>query len=618
MNTLLVKLCKQTAPFLCSSTAQLAVLLAIVSPAVRGQVIHESLERTDGTRVDGRIRGDAKTGFRFHSVDASAPLVLDPGSVIHFPGSVANPLAGPPPFRILIGEALRLSGTIQSVSSTSVRAGVSWRNDSLTLPRPGVQAVVQRPGEARVWFDDFETLERSKWTIGGKPVTVEEPHLNGRHSLRLPAVGASLVRSLDEPLAAGRFDLTFFDDGTIASGQQWLIELTFRGPAGPSQVRVILGWSEESFAVQSPSGPTLPVQHLTRAPGWHRFAFRFGPDQTEISVDGKELAHGRGPGGPLTGVRLASSPTGKEAPAKGLAGHIDDLQLIRFAEPPASLEIDITQDEARLVVGDQLYGEIEQADIERVQIKVDGKPISLTWSEVAGLYFRREPAQGVPIEGLLVRVEWRSAPGDDPNDVDFAEGALIALSDQDLQLATPYSGTLTIPRDRLRKLIVLGEGRRLVIDPTMHHLGDEVSVAAPILDPPLPEGGSLKRTFDLAELPMRPAFVVMDVVQVLGESNDPTYSDFVRRGELKTYVSVNGERIDNINHHIKTRNDTAERIGIPVPAGLLRVGKNTLTIELTGMANKPNQLDDLGVLQIAVEFAEAPSRSPLPPPASAP
>ena len=153
----------------------------------------------------------------------------------------------------------------------------------------------------------------------------------------------------------------------VASGQQWFIELTFRGPSGPSQVRVDSGWSEESFAVESPSGPTLQIQRLTRTPGWHRFAFRFGPEQTEISVDGKELAHGKGPDGPLTAIRLASSPTAKGPPPKGLAGHVDELQLIRFAEPPASLEIDITLDEARLVVGDQLFGEIGQVDSERIE-----------------------------------------------------------------------------------------------------------------------------------------------------------------------------------------------------------------------------------------------------------
>jgi len=597
----------------------MASMPAIAVPAVRGQTSGETLERLSGPRVEGRIRGDSRTGFHFTPADHPAgTLPLEAGCVVHFQGLVADSLASPPPFRILVGEALRLSGTLQSVSPTSVHVGVSWQSRIIMLPRPGVQAVVQRTGEARLWFDDFETLEKTKWTIGGKPALVEEPHLNDRHSLRLPAEGASLVRVLDEPLAAGRFDLAFFDDGTLTSGQQWLIELTFRGPSGPSQVRVVPGWSEESFAVESPSGPTLQIQRLTRTRGWHRFIFRFGPEQTEISVDGKELAHGKGPEGPLTTVRLASSPATKSPPPKDLASHVDDLQLIRFAEPPASLEIDITLDEARLVGGDQLFGEIGQANRERISMKIEDKSITLSWSEVAGLYFRRAPAQGAAIDGVLVRVEWRSAPGDDPGDLDFADGALIDLSDHVLKLATPYSGVLAIPRERLRKLFVLGEGRRLLIDPAAHHLGDEISVTAPFFDPPIPEGGTLERTFELADVPDRPAYVVMDVVQVVGESNDAIYSDLIRKGELKTYIAVNGQRIDYLNRHIKTRNELPERVAIQIPPRLLHPGTNKVLLELTGMAGKPNQLDDLGILQIAIEFAETPSRSPQPPQASTP
>jgi hypothetical protein len=215
-------------------------------------------------------------------------------------------------------------------------------------------------------------------------------------------------------------------------------------------------------------------------------------------------------------------------------------------------------------------------------------------------------------------VEWRCAPGGDPGDLDFADGALIAVSDQALKLATPYSGVLTIPHDRLRTLLVLGEGRRLLIDPAAHHLGDEISVTAPFFDPPLPEGGILERTFDLADVPERPAFVVMDVVQVVGESNDAIYSDLIRKGELKTYIAVNGQRVDYLNRHIKTRNETPERVAIPIPPKLLHPGKNTVRLELTGMVSKPNQLDDLGILQTAIEFAATPSRSPQPPQASTP
>ena len=161
---------------------------------------------------------------------------------------------------------------------------------------------------------------------------------------------------------------------------------------------------------------------------------------------------------------------------------------------------------------------------------VDGEPISLPWSDVAGVYFRRLPARGAAIEGLLVRVEWRSAPDDDPENIDFAEGALIAVSDQAITLATPYAGALSIPRRAPAKLVVQGQGRRLVIDPAAHHLGDEFSKTAP-LDPPQPEGSVLERTLELPDVPGSPCFLVLDVVQVVSENSDPPFSQRVRDGE---------------------------------------------------------------------------------------
>src|SRR5439155_2759210 len=169
-----------------------------------------------------------------------------------------------------------------------------------------------------------------------------------------------------------------------------------------------------------------------------------------------------------------------------------------------------------------------------------------------GLYFRRVPVQGAPVEGLWVRAEWRSAPGDRPADLDFAEGALAAQSAGSLALATPYSGVLTIPRSHLLRLAVLGPRRRVVIDPSAHHLGDEISVTQPVLDPPQPEGLTLDRTIELAEQPDRPAELVLDVVQVVGETSDSSFAHYIRDGELRTYVAINGRRVDYLNRYVKT------------------------------------------------------------------
>jgi hypothetical protein len=136
-----------------------------------------------------------------------------------------------------------------------------------------------------------------------------------------------------------------------------------------------------------------------------------------------------------------------------------------------------------------------------------------------------------------------------------------------------------------------------------------MSTSPPLLDPPQPEGDSLVRTFELAETPLRPALLVLDVVQVVGENNDERWSPRVRRGELRTLVVVNGQQVDYLNRYIKTRNiDASERVAIPIPAGLLHAGKNTVGLELKGMAAEPRVLDDLGVLQIALEFRYTPNR----------
>jgi len=589
------------------------ITLALVAPTTRGQSRFDVLEGPNGQRTQGRLAGEARTGFGFAPNPAAAPLALETGSVVQFNGSGPNSLSSPPAFRVSIGESLRLSGALRGISQRAVRLKVCWEAPEVMLPRPGVQAVVQRPGEARVLIDGFETLDTSRWSIAGKPEPVADPHLNEKRSLRLPAGGTSLVHRLAEPLATGRFDLAFLDDGAVVAAHQWFMELTFQGPSGSSLVRVSLGWSEESLAVESPSGPALAVQRLARTPGWHRLSLRFGPAETEVSVDGKELAHGKGPDGPLVAIRLASSTPAPASPPKGLRGHFDDLQLIRFAEPPASLELDVAQDEARLVLGDQLYGDIRNSDSERVNMTVDGEPITLNWSDIAGLYFRRQPAVGALVEGLLARLEWRSALADDLDNIDFAEGAISAVTDQAVTLATPYAGTLSVPRELVRKLVVQGQGSRLVIDPAAHHLGDEFSTTAPVLDPPQPEGGLLERTFELADIPNRPCFLVLDVVQVVGEDNDPRYSQRVRDGELRTYVAFNGKRVDYLNRYIKTRNLAPERVSIPIPPDLVRAGRNTVSLQLTGMATKEKELDDLGVLQMAIEFRSTPNRVQEPP-----
>jgi hypothetical protein len=564
----------------------------------------ETLERADGQRLGGKLVWDAAAGLRFVPSGTTAAIRLEPASVVTFEGPGPDPTSGDPPFRIELGLDRRISGRLGTIDETQVQLADSSVGGPVTLARAGVRAVVQRPGEIQVFQEGFESIDGSRWAENGDPDVVDDRRLTGDRSLRLPAGGSSLTCRLADPVGSGRLEVAFFDDGMIVPGQQWFVDLLFRGPSGPETVRAVLGWSEESRSVESPSGPALAVQRLERKQGWHRLKVRFGPGQTEIAVDGNELAHGKGPGGPLVEVRLATYAAGKADAPENLAGHFDDLRLVRFAEPAGGLEVDTSQDEVRLAGGDQVFGSIRAADPDRITMTVDGKKIGLPWSEVSGIHFRRQAVPSASVSGLLAHVEWRSAPGGDPRDQDQVDGALTGLNDAALIIAVPYIGSLAIPRDRLARLQVESPGERFVIDPTPHHLGNDIVAT---LDPPEPEGGSLERTFELAKVPDGPAFLVFDVVQVEGEGGGLQFSWLLKQGYLRTNVLLNGKPVDYLNRHISSKSESPERLRLAIPSGLLKPGKNRIRIEQVGTENDPNYLDDLGILRIALEVVADPS-----------
>ena len=245
---------------------------------------------------------------------------------------------------------------------------------------------------------------------------------------------------------------------------------------------------------------------------------------------------------------------------------------------------------------------------------VDSEPVSLPWSEVAGVYFRRVPAT--------------SAPGRRPAGTGrMAVGARRRSRQHRLCRGSPHgrfrSGDHT--GHALRRRLVDStassfanswcreQGRRIIIDPAAHHLGDEFSTTAP-LDPPQPEGGLLERTLELTDSSRRSLFCRHGCRPARRRKQPiPIFPQQIRDGELRTYLAINGKRIDYLNRYLKTNNLAPERIAIPVPAGLLHPGKNSIRLELTGMANEEKQLDDFGLLQMAVEFRSTTRLAPQPP-----
>ena len=298
----------------------------------------DMLETADGVRGFGRLEGDSPLGFRFVEHKTGAATPLDAGCTVRFPDAGPTSATGLPPFRLDLGLGQRLSGRLVSLDGANLQFADAVVDAIVPIERRGVLSLVQRPGETLVLQEGFDTREATRWTILGEPEWVEEPKVTGTHALRMMAGGESLTHRLKEPFGAGRLEVAFHDTGALATGTQWFVELSFRGANGPERIRVVLGWSEDSLAVESPSGPALSVQRLSRKPGWHRLTVRFGAEECEIGVDGNELAHGKGVGGPLSEIRFAGVGDAKPTPGGAAVGVLDDLRLVKYAEPVGGLE----------------------------------------------------------------------------------------------------------------------------------------------------------------------------------------------------------------------------------------------------------------------------------------
>jgi hypothetical protein len=584
---------------------------ATAGQAPRGVV----LARGDAAAIPGRVVGDAAAGFRFQPDGGQPPQPLGAPWVLRFAGSPRVD-AVDSGFHVLAGVADRLSGVPVELDADGL--GLASRAVGRAhIGRGGFRAIVQRPGQILVLEESFDRLDPARWSRAGQPAIRDTGMPDNAHDARLPADGSSLSTSLAEPIAAGLVTLRVRDEDVAAPGHRWSIALDFQAAGGIRSIDVQGEWQpDEALKVRSSdTGPTLAVQPLARRPGtWRQLAVRFGNEQTRIEVDGNELAFGDGPGGPLTRIRIEARKPQQQPPPREPAPalELDDLQVHRFTEPPGTRQRDPDQDEAQLASGDQIFGLLRGLDRAGVVLGIDGRESRLPWSEVAGVYPRRAPRASAWLEGLWVRAHWHGGPPGPDRPLDQAEGVLRSWDATHVAIETPYLGTLRVPTDRLDRVEVLGARRRQVLDVFPRHLGN---AWVRRLDPPAPEGGRHELGFDLDPVPSAPLTLVLDVVDVIGMAGDLQFSDRVKQGELVTHVALNGQRFDTLNRHVTTRNDQPLSIRLALPAASLRKGRNVVAFEQVGTRDEPGQLDNLGLLGVALEAgpptAPAP-RSPAP------
>lgn len=568
--------------------------VAWTAAAAQGPVATAILR--DGSRVAGRLAID-RDAIRFEPErDGAAVEWADLAAIEPRHGADRGPGAeAEGPFRLLFGRGLALSGRLESVDGSTIGFRPVEGERSISVDRAGVVSIRQRPGRALVLSEGFDSIDPSRWRVEGTAGVVEGAAASPGRMASLAAGGATLAHRLSEPLDAGRVDLLFRRETVEAVGHSALVEFGFEGLDGPASIRAVVGWGEEFPGAVSRGGASLVVQPLVLRDGWHRLSIRFGADRVLLSIDGDLLASGGGPGGPLTEVRVRTESSARATGPEGLSFQVDDLEVVRSFESTASAEYDPSQDEVRLIGGDQIWGRLASADAEGLRLEIDGRVVPFAWSEVAGVELRSGVAPSRPVEGPLGRVEWAELRG--PDQPDRLEGAIVELTDERLVLDAPYVGRLSIETSRLARIVPLGRGRLVVLDPGPHHLGDQ---PIPELDPVLPESDRLDLDFELDEAPAVAPRLWIDVVDVEGDVEGSRFAEAIRKGELVTRVVLNGEPLGTLNERVRTTNKAPERLEIDVPAGLLVAGPNRLSLIQTGRADEPTYRDDLGILAIAV------------------
>jgi hypothetical protein len=506
----------------------------------------------DGARVAGALRFDAKARLQFIRSDSSTPVPLGSIHTIRFSPAETPVSRVGLPLCVHLDHGQRLSGELIRVDETSVSLRTIWPNP-VKLSRRAVVAVTHAGGKVIRFYEDFEGVPALQFS--GSPGFDERRSTSGKRSLFLQTCGQSATLRLDEPVAAGSVGVNFLVEPETAGGR-WIVELKFAGKTAPQQFQTALVGEANGYAVRA-DGIVGESRSVTRTPGWHRLHVRFHPEYLLVDVDGQLLFESgkNGPGGPLQEIRLACiEHKGSEKPHGGV--YYDDLAV---AEPIPELghdRGDSTQDEIWLRKGDQLFAQIKQADSHQILWQNQGKPRKLDWTQVRGIFFRREPGQPVTTDGMHVRL-WIRSGFSEP---DVLEGVLGSLDERKLMMRHSVLGDLEIERSRLHRLQPIFDGRRIELEASRHHIGEKGRIVNS-LSPPRAEGPMLSRTFKLDAVPTTARLKL----NLQSESSGS-----------RTEVFVNGQLLELVER--PAGQTAAERLLVSLPASVLQRGENTVEL----------------------------------------
>jgi hypothetical protein len=373
---------------------------------------------------------------------------------------------------------------------------------------------------------------------------------------------------LGKPLSAGRVAINFLDPGPTP-GARWFVDTEYEGAA----LQIGVAGPGQEYLLRVPGGGKVEPKRL-RERGWHRLMVEFSSSRLRVFVDQYLLRESpAGPGGPLTKVRLrcVAAADGKGATAKVC---FDDFSLARAVRTPQRETGDLTQDELCLFPGDQLFGEVLHADRRTMELQGRFGRRSFSWGDVHAIYFKQQAGAGRPTGGEHVRIWLHPGTG---AALDELHGVLKSLDSKRLTLIHPALGELSVDRARLQQLQGTFHGRRIELDPCLHHLGKK---HLPGLLIPAPEGLALRARFTLPAV-FGDARLVVDAAHLKGPPDGDKMATTLAAGGLRTEVLVNGMVIDYLNHHAGKASPDLRRLTITLPKARLRAGENVVELRQT-------------------------------------
>jgi hypothetical protein len=458
-------------------------------------------------------------------------------------------------------------------------------SEALLIPAPWIACVRHPPGWIPVFEDDFRN-GLDAWKLKGKPTPTST-----KQGLILRTEQA-IEWTRSTPLETGKLgvDLTL---GEKAGDGRWVIELEFHRESRARTVQFVLSIKDRrgraETNLEDARDSSLPCK-----PGPHRALIEFAPNRGMITLDDAVLWNDglRGFDGTLHAIRLTCAE-GDAKDSTDVSIVFRGLSLARKVVEPRHPGGTSDLDEIWLPSGDQLFGRLVAMDRGSLEVETRERRTKLPWTEVLGFYPRLDTQPPRTLQGEWARVWLRTGT---PNVYDELEGVVTRLDDKRLELRHSALGELALDRIRLHRLRRLFYGERFELDNAPHHLGDRDRVLATVV-PARAEDVNLARTFRLDAVP-NVARLIVTVVHLKGPGDG--IGKALDRGELRTEVWINKERVDFLNRLVDRASPRPQRLTVAIPKKLLKTGENTIEFRQTPDADT-GQYENCGLTRIAIE-----------------